>query len=427
MFLRIALLVILGGLVLACTGTPTQKTVQQYPRPYFGATTLEERIATSSVIARVRLESVESGVMKAHMSESAPATFFYVGRLNFNFRVLEYLKGSGVLKITGVVMVRRHAAQTTGFDPSRQEMADALPDIIDNRDTRWDEREAVVFLKEDHDYSGGGGEGHKFLPYVRNNANHYYMGEYAVNQPGDDAYTVSSIWDKLWLPASSSTSTQPGPGRSTDQRTFLLDAPRPGRQSSAATRSTSSPASSPTITLSALKGKITNVKTRLAASTADHHEDCVKKTYARERAQAATGWDLQGSYRIELRDIASGQPAGTKIWSDDKGHAFGIWTSKLWLNEAGEALLDVETGDVPAWHLDRDDDGTDDSAFFERRLHLARPLPAGEHSFEVKSRGSFYAVCEGYVHQYPMGTPRSASLWALTWSRSSTPRPTATP
>ena len=106
---RIVVLMVLSGLVLGCT---EPAAVSQGPlvdaeeaRPYTGETSLEERIALADVVARVSLQSVSSGVTTAYFAEDAPEHPTYVGHLDFNFRVLEYLKGSGGNELTAVVLV----------------------------------------------------------------------------------------------------------------------------------------------------------------------------------------------------------------------------------------------------------------------------------------------------------------------------------
>ena len=131
---------VLSGLVLGCT---KPAAVSQAPlvdiedaRPYTGETSLEERIALADVVARVSLQSVSSGVTTAYFNEEAPDHATYAGHLDFNLRVLEYLKGSGGNELTAVVLVPRNPAGPV-ID-TRKKMEAALPSLVAVRDTRWD-------------------------------------------------------------------------------------------------------------------------------------------------------------------------------------------------------------------------------------------------------------------------------------------------
>ena len=253
----------------------------------------------------MRLLSVSSGVTTAYFTESVPKHASYVGHLDFRFRVLDYLKGTGPNEITAVVVVSG-SIEDKLFAPTRQEMADALPGLLADRDTRWDDREAVVFLRNNHTDGS-----HAVLPYVRQ-AGRYYMGEYSLNYPGDDAYTVSSRWIKAWLPEASPS----GDGAvDSDQQEFLTDAP-PGT-------STSTPATS-SITLAALNSKITEVSSWAAENGgSDDQLRCIKSSYTSERSESVTeGFDPYKNYRIQTSPIQSGLAAGTEAWSDQDGTAY---------------------------------------------------------------------------------------------------------
>ena len=79
------------------TGTVTP-SLNVPPSPYHGPKSLEERIFESSVIARVRLDSMSSS------AESGTTRFGtkYIAVLEFNLSVQEYLKGSGADDIVAV-------------------------------------------------------------------------------------------------------------------------------------------------------------------------------------------------------------------------------------------------------------------------------------------------------------------------------------
>ena len=356
--LRIVVLMVLSSLVFGCTG-PT--TVSQEPivdteeaRPT-GETSLEERIALSDVVARVSLQSTASGVTTAYLDEEAPEDATYVGHLDFTFRVLEYLQGSGGSEITAVVLVAPNPAGPV-ID-TRREMEDALPGLVAVRDTQWDDREAVVFLRDSY-----GDGSHAYLPYVRQ-AGRHYMGSLSVNGLGDDDYTVSSRWNKAWLPVAAPSTRG---AADSDQQEFLTDAPIGASPSTSA---------GPTITVSALKAKITDVSSWLAENGgSEDQKKCVGDTYRLERYSAAEeDNDPDDHPRIQTSRIESGLAAGTEVWSDYGGTVYKDLRARFWLEGGDAGLFEVQLGNTVPY--DVDGDGTNDASRFERRLHLVKATP----------------------------------------------------
>ena len=200
-----------------------------YPRTYLGQTSIEERIVGADVVARVRMVSVEGGTATAHSSYPT----WHIATMKFRFRVLEYLKGSGGSEIVGVV------PEEEPWFPIAAEARTRARELLADRDTRWDGREAIVFLVSE--------------------AGEYLLG-YATTE-GEDGYTVASRWSKNWLPEATTTSPQGAVGRSGDKR-FLLDDPSSGGASGAQRASVET---APTITLSALKAKVAELRGEIDA------------------------------------------------------------------------------------------------------------------------------------------------------------------
>ena len=234
-------------------GAVSTVAVEVRPPAYYGATSLEQRILASPVIARVRLDSVSSTAEFGNTYQGAK----YLGLLEFNFSVLGYLKGSGADDVVAVW-------QAAPFFDTQQEAEDALPAIAAARDASWDDHDAIVFLKgsnaalastqqTDRFYLAWGGT---WMDYG------YYDGSL------DDGYSIASRHDKLWLPSEAGAQSQPGG----DQQRFLTDVP-PETGAGA------------TITLSELKTRIAAVASKLdAGDGSDEYIKCVEDSYsARER------------------------------------------------------------------------------------------------------------------------------------------------
>ena len=99
----------------------------------------------SNVIARVRLLEVDDYI---DTNLDTPNIYARYGpELWFEFEVLEYLKGSGNSKIWGVTNVSSsHRAGT------REAARDIAKRLRSARDTRWDDREAIVFLNDEYEH-----------------------------------------------------------------------------------------------------------------------------------------------------------------------------------------------------------------------------------------------------------------------------------
>ena len=107
---------------------------------YDGPTSIEERIVLADVLARVRLISVDGAVV------AEPGDFYY-GALEFRFRVLEYIKGSGGSEVVAVAIDEYY------YDTEAEARA-TVSGLVAARDTRWDNSEAIVFLEDYHDQDG---------------------------------------------------------------------------------------------------------------------------------------------------------------------------------------------------------------------------------------------------------------------------------
>ena len=324
-----------------------ESAVHGYPISYFGQASIEERIVGADVVARVRMVSVEGGVGDGYYS--GPPTL-HTPVLRFRFRVLEYLKGSGGSEIVGVV-----PDHDSAFATAAEAMA-MLPSLLSDRDTRWDDREAIVFLVSE---AGG-----------------YRLGY--VGYSGEDGYTVASRWSKRWLPAATTTtpSSEGAVGQSGDRR-FLLDAPA----SVGASGQGASSSTAPTITLSAFKAKVAEIQSEVAAGDgSEAYRACLASRYYLDRVFR---WEIdQGKqpYRFETY-LASGLPAGS-IAEEAIGAPVG---SGHWFGGRDKDLFTVASTTV-AGRLEP----------VQYRVLTARPLPAGEYRMNLHVLPPEDLICGGF-------------------------------
>ena len=170
--------------------TPEEETdseTQSYSQPeftggehYFGQSLLKERINYADIIARVKLRSVTPTAAK-YVYESNGFEF-YTRAILFNFGAIEYLKGSGGSELMVIVPdnANRYGAERDALDAASR--------LVSDRDTRWDSRQAIVFIQESE------------KPLTNHRYRFVFGGGSLFTLP---AYMIDSKYNKTWLPAAS--------------------------------------------------------------------------------------------------------------------------------------------------------------------------------------------------------------------------------
>ena len=338
---------------------------------YYGQRTLEERIAGADVIARVRLLSV-SGVAERSAGETG-----YYAALEHRFNVLEYLKGSGGGELVAVGSYSGREYRTSGG------ASGLAQDLLNRRDTRWDDREAIVFLRDSHS-----------LMSSIQQADRYWLGSITIDTTHNiEDYSIASRHAKRWLPAASaggasgaaSGSRAPGgsgaKASSAGAQRFLLEAPT---SETGARGASGQAATASTITLADMKVKIAAIESEVAAGGgSEAYRDCLASKYEWERKVRYRKEQLGGVYYYIREDekIASGLPAETL--------AYTSIVSPYLQREYGE----TEPSDFGEFVLR----GRDEDLFHPRWpgvARTARPLPAGEYKFYFATRGPGHVPCD---------------------------------
>ena len=367
MLTRLTLLALaLAGLTLwaGCTFQPGDKDRAPVggfgvPEPSYGPDTLEERILRSSAIVRARLLSATPATER----RTDPAPTHHVAVVELRFKVLEYLRGGGAGELVALVT---HSG--IFYDSSGKALEGARA-IRDNRDTQWDNREAILFLIDDVPHLADS------YPSIKK-ADRYWLGS------ASDGYTVASGDSKRWLPAVvGATSGSAG------QR-FLLDA-------------STSP---PTITLADMKARIAAIDQEIAKGVAGvgdaarggsalfsqdagalsaAYRECLYEKYewarqVRYRKGQIGSFPGGRDYYYIRHDsaIGSGLPAGTRAFTDPNG---------------GEGETPPPTlGDIPI--IGRDAELF--STAWPGVADTVRPLPAGEYRFHFSYRFQGHVICD---------------------------------
>ena len=280
--------------------------------------------------------------------------------VEFRFRVNEYLKGSGPNGIGGLVYRTEHDGW---FWDTREQAQAGAANMIAAHDSRWDQREAIVFLWSD-DWRVG--------DLVELGSGQYWFGEmtYHDSRGINEAYSVASIHQKAWLPEA----PQPagGAARSVDEKLFLLDAPA---TTTAAGGAKSRNAATPTISLGALKNKINTLEAEANAGGTPEYRECVETSYKAENSfrnrVALRG--LMPQWRWE-NTIASGLPAGTFVYEHSQiTGGLPDRVGRAWFEGPDKDLFQWVSVDFKTWP------SRPDTMEFTWRVLTARPLPAGAY------------------------------------------------
>ena len=396
------LLLLVAGLVLLLTacGEPEPEPQNEIiireavmrespPIEYYGVhgkATLEELIVTSPLIVQARFRSVRTVGIRGVYSLSSTHHFDgYIGALEFTFEVVEYLKGSGGDTVTGVAHGWPREGSFGVDAPTMEEAASLAESLLASRDKRWDDREAVVFLREvPTSFSIG----------LSQSADYYWLGELSVF-PDDDApgssrpnrqVTVASPEAAVWLPDASRATSTPAGGsgpKSVEEQRFLLTEPAGGGGSGARSAS-----SADSISLSSLTTLITKVEAEVAfGGGSDAYRDCLAKAYSQKRDKLVNA--NRFSYDVSL---SSGLGAGTELRTAaeiNEGEGVSLHV---------EALVFYHDTAVEAWFEGRDGYLLDFNS--ERHAYLKRPLPAGEYRMFREGRQKELVLCDG---RHPAG------------------------
>ena len=183
----------------ASLSKPMQSSPQSYsPTVYLlRPMRIEWLILLSDTIARVKLIQVESHTTTNNETPNYRAR--HGAELWFEFEVLEYLKGDGKAKIWGVTIAPFHRVAT-------EQEAEAVANyLLNTRDTRWDNAEAIIFLYNEIQSISSA-----------SHPNRYALGSLLEGNPPQAAYSLDSVGG--WFPLLPSKRA-PGPRGA---RRFLL-------------------------------------------------------------------------------------------------------------------------------------------------------------------------------------------------------------
>ncbi len=266
-------------------------------RLYLGKDILEKRIIEADIIARVSKASHKV------VGVQYPGQTDYIPAIKFTFRVHEYLKGSGGSQLVAYAYGEHHYFDLE--ESSAREAKDKWGDWIRGyRDGRFDNREAIVFLRRP--VADG--------PYQIGNLGEY---EELRGTTITRRVTVADEESQVWLPAEASSSSWL---RGPNQR-FLTEDVTSGGGSGGARSGSSS------IGRSELGNLIASITADLVANPSDAYRQCLIDKYTaigriRDQMERGVRWTKEF-------EIAAGLPANTQV--GDTGFSKHFTIGREWL------------------------------------------------------------------------------------------------
>ena len=277
--------------------------------------------------------------------------------LNFRFRAIEYLKGSGPGEITAVA--GQCGTQEWLKGPG-------MAEVVGYYDTRWDDREAIVFL-------------------ARDDGDYHFMGFPGANHT--NYYQVTSDIAKQWLPAAHS-SDGVGTGSSIDP-IYLLDAPATSSPSGVGGEAAAPP---PTISLSALRENLADLEAQASLGGTAEYRRCVENYYYRVRL---TRYKRDsGIYEYPIRHIygiESGQPPGIVLHKITDLRARSKQNlGRYWFEGPDPDVVKFSPTDFTP---------EDGGYWFTQDIVTARPLAAGSYEYSSNGMSPWEVDCNLYPEE----------------------------
>ena len=333
---------------------------------YTGRQSMEELLVESSAVARVRFKSARQTIEEIRLGYDPWLNIdtyhvYYANALEITFEVKEYLKGSGGTEIQAILYDRDN------WEATRAEVEALNDELLPLRGTRWDDRDAIVFLRSS-----------SYVVSTVSDADRYWMLAFRVND--EDAYTVASEWARVWLPAANASGAR---GASAANQQFVIALPSDAQGASG--RSVNQ---GETLGLGELKTLIATLQAEMDAGGTVEYAQCVRDKYHSARYEEwykesrEEKWDWSYNQQFD-KSMASGQPAGTTVHADPDV----------------QYLSDDDLATTPSNFEDRMYIGGQDADLFAKgwpfTATAARPLPEGVYRFYWAYVSPKLTLCDG--------------------------------
>ena len=354
--------------------TPTPEIHSSNDPVYSVSPSLEEQVFFSDAIVRASLLSASAGTESVPSDPGVAPTYRAVHELRFT--VHEYLKGSGPSEV--VVVVRDEdtfVAETDALSWAQEQLTE--------RETIWDDREGVLFLRTAEPYQSGGASGGSQRSTAQGDTAQrspvpvleFTLSNYTVQTPWD--YSIDTL-SRAWLPARDAESPTTRSSESSRAQVYITD----GSQSPP-----------PVVSVLDLRSKIAELETTLASGAGiEGFWECIGTKILRERTyRAGSPWTPSEFATTS----ASGSAAGTEVHRKHNPYRETQY-HRFWLSGQAGGLFQTLIDDA---------DSVPDNGY-DHALALARPLPAGEYRVNYHKQHYVYFPCN-FV-------PDTYSKWTVT-------------
>ena len=386
---RLACAFALASAIALLAACETEPEPEPEPEPVAGTvshasmapqspTSTEELIFLSEIVARARMVSVDPGSRLYRDGQQRPVFVF-------RFRVVEYLKGSGDDELTVNLIAESPDGPFAGYHyasaspmptPDAEKALQTAKSRLAQRDARWDNREALVFLNPSTIPGESGA--------------YEFAGRYSTTVLYD--YAVTSEYNRAWLPASAPSSDAVADAvidsaLASSEPHYLTGEPfdmaQPQAQGAVAESVSPPESSTASISLSQVEALIEANESMLAKGEGiPGYEECVKDKFKFDSLYK----EFPPQMSFLERHISSGRPAGHRLWPNPRRSRIGELYYERWWTAGPDS-------DLFAHRIIDDPDNNPATGYATEHVTL-RPIPKGEYKVFVNDQPAPWAPCD---------------------------------
>ena len=359
-------------------------------RPETGPLGLDERILRADIIARATLSSVSTSTPFQSDGDMGTTTAHYMSTIELRFDAHEYLKGSGENALAVDLPLKFQ-----DYYPSVEEAVAATSEWLPERDTRWDDREAIIFLQnpigsqaQSLDTSTNR---YVFSIFKLGHDNAHDIGTaYAVSEYYIDTYSIRSEKNKTWLPATTApASGASGASGTVETSYYLEEPPSSSTGASGASGASGQSAGVSSITLSDLKSRIQAMNALVAQGEGvTGYRRCLEEKYRHVRALRTLG--SEGVSSEASVSLSSGLPAGSVF---EEGRMFGGRQGSEYFG------FSFAGPDAHLFEIGVEDTDTD-ARSYSVVATTTRPLPEGTYDIHYNAQSWLFVPCNYVPNSY---------------------------
>ena len=349
---------------------PVAGTVSHASMATQSPTSTEELIFLSEIVARARLVSVDPGSRLYRDGQQRPVFVF-------RFRVVEYLKGSGEDDLTVNLIAESPDGPFAGYHytgatpmptPDAEEALRTAKSRLAQRDARWDNREALIFLNPSTIPGESGA--------------YEFAGRYSTTVLYN--YAITSEYNRAWLPATAPSGDAAADAAidsalASSEPHYLTGEPfdmaQPQAQGAVAESVSPPESSAAAISLSGIKSLIkANESMQEKGEGIPGYDECVKDKFKYDSLYK----EFPPQMSFLERHISSGRHAGHRLWPNPRRSRLGELYYERWWTAGPDSDLFA--------HRIIDDPDNDPATGYATEHVTLRPIPKGEYKVFVNDQ-----------------------------------------